>query len=667
MAEIDLNDLSLSYKEEKEERQILNHLSASFSGNKLISIIGESGSGKSTLLNVLAGYLKSYQGDVKWSCPLEQIGMVFQNLYLIDHLTVLENVMLPLLIYGEGRKESRLKALDCLKEVGLDGLENRSLGQISGGQKARVALARSLSLDSQIILADEPTGSLDSLNSLMVMKLLKKLSSKRLFIVVTHNEKMAMEISDEVYSLQGGKLLLLKKEDHQQRGGFKKEEKKKAYGHISTRDSISLAFSFLHKRLVKVLSSLLFVSVCFGLVLLILAFSQGGKKELEKLATDCLDYTAVSLAEKRKYEIPNQEMKLIKKVRLSSAKKNMLKSLDRNLVFYPSLDFFIPTLKEAQCVESGFKDNVFFTPSFPEAERLKEGRIPKAYDECVINSALQEASESKLGLGSLIEFHNDASIVTKITSDKQVTDILSLSIAFKVVGLSCQKDIVSRASLFYDLPLLKNHVLSKRLSNLSKAWNRDFTLQERLDIYADEDDPLTSFKTLAYCADPLTLKAAVPEDEAEFLSYPLEMASSLQDITASFASFASIFLGLSALCSFFLEIVIVESLYKEKKEEMAVYLSFHITKKDFYRLGQGQILILAAGIIVLSALFFLLFRLIGNWLLAGYGLSSFIGLDLGFLPWVLLLFLSYSFAWASGMLPLHRIYVRDLVLSLKGE
>jgi ABC-type lipoprotein export system ATPase subunit len=664
MAAIDINDLSLSYTEEGKDVLIFSHLHAHFGPNGLISILGESGTGKSSLLNILGGYLNSYQGEVRRDCDLKEISFVFQGLFLIDHLDVKDNAALPLILNGWKREEARKKALESLEEVGILDLKDRMVGTLSGGQKARVSLARCLSLDSKIILADEPTGSLDSVNSEAMMALFKKISSARLVIIVTHNEKLARRYSDEVYQISEASL-----------AAIKKRQGKNPASHVSSLDSrpirfaenIRLAFSFLKKRIGRVVSSLFFTSLCFGMAMSLLSLGLGGKEEIARLGQDCFDYSCLTLSEKKEYSIPGQEMKLIKKIRLSQEKENQLLAFFPSLDFYQSLDYFLSPYIQVRLDGQYLDDSVFFMPSFPSEEKLSAGKLPSSFLEVTVNKAFLSLKKG-LGLGSQAEISQDSQVDTKFP-ERTVSDIVSLSFPFVITGIAKEKDLLSRPTVYYDYLKMSEYLMKLSLPEASAFIGEEFTIMERLSsLYSDENDSLTSFKTLVRAENPAKLKEITETDGSYALSsFPLEMSASLNEIIDSFSKIVLIFLVLALICSFLLELVVIESLYQAKKEEMAVFLSFHLSRSDFFRIGMGQIWILAFFLTSLSVLFALLFLGLGNLLLVHYSLSPFLSASsLGFY-WLLIGLFSFAFAWLSGIIPLLPIYRADLVLSLKGE
>ncbi len=205
----------------KEESVLaLNDVSIEFRKNEFVSILGPSGCGKTTLLNIIGGLDRYSSGDIQidnvstkeyddvdWDTYRNRrIGFVFQSYNLIPHLTILQNVSLGLTLAGVSREEANARALESLAKVGLDKQAKKRPNQLSGGQAQRVAIARALVNNPEIILADEPTGALDSESGLQVMDLLKEVAADRLVIMVTHNPMLAEEYSTRIVYLKDGKV-----------------------------------------------------------------------------------------------------------------------------------------------------------------------------------------------------------------------------------------------------------------------------------------------------------------------------------------------------------------------------------------------------------------------------------------------------------------------------
>ena len=215
---LELKNITKIYNSGAGVQKALDNVSISFGGHEFVSILGASGSGKTTLLNLIGGLDGYDEGDMivdgtstksfadkDWdSYRNGTIGFVFQSYNLISHLSVLENVKLALSISGISNRESKKRAIGVLKNVGLEEHINKKPNQLSGGQMQRVAIARALVTDPKIILADEPTGALDSSTSAQIMDLIKEISKDKLVIMVTHNAEIAEKYSDRIVRLSDG-------------------------------------------------------------------------------------------------------------------------------------------------------------------------------------------------------------------------------------------------------------------------------------------------------------------------------------------------------------------------------------------------------------------------------------------------------------------------------
>ena len=181
--------------------QALRDVSVDFREHEFVSVLGPSGCGKTTLLNIIGGLDQYTSGDLvingvstrrysdaDWDTYRNHsVGFVFQSYNLIPHQTVLANVELALTLSGVSKRERRRRAIDALRQVGLDSQIHKKPNQMSGGQMQRVAIARALVNDPDILLADEPTGALDTQTSIQIMDILRSISEKKLIIMVTHN------------------------------------------------------------------------------------------------------------------------------------------------------------------------------------------------------------------------------------------------------------------------------------------------------------------------------------------------------------------------------------------------------------------------------------------------------------------------------------------------
>lgn len=215
-------DVCRIYKVDDKENQVLKHFSYIFPNTGLVGIIGKSGSGKSTLLNMLSLLDSPTSGNIffngqnmqKWSSKRKvefrnkDIGVIFQHYHLIESESVIYNIILPYLISGGSEKEGKNKAVKLLESINYKKeLYGQVVSNLSGGEKQRVAILRALINDPKVILADEPTGALDSHNSKLVMEILKDISKTKLVVVVTHNIELIKKFADKTIELKDGSLV----------------------------------------------------------------------------------------------------------------------------------------------------------------------------------------------------------------------------------------------------------------------------------------------------------------------------------------------------------------------------------------------------------------------------------------------------------------------------
>lgn len=218
---LQLTHIKKDYLIDKTPFTALKDISLTFPDKGFVAILGPSGCGKTTLLNIIGGLDHATDGDVvidgkstkdfkdaEWDAYRnERVGFVFQNYNLISHMNVITNVELSLMLNGISSYERKKRALAALKAVGLEDEARKKPNQLSGGQMQRVAIARALVNNPKIVLADEPTGALDSVTSVQVMELLKKVASDRLVIMVTHNRSLAQKYSERTIEMKDGAII----------------------------------------------------------------------------------------------------------------------------------------------------------------------------------------------------------------------------------------------------------------------------------------------------------------------------------------------------------------------------------------------------------------------------------------------------------------------------
>lgn len=304
---LQLKDIVKKYNTGGTEVEVLKKVNISFRESEFVSILGASGSGKTTLLNIIGGLDKYSSGDMllmgrstkeftdrDWdSYRNGTIGFVFQSYNLIGHLSVIENVKLALSISGESNKENDIKAKKVLEDVGLGDHLYKKPNQLSGGQMQRVAIARALVTNPKVILADEPTGALDSKTSVQIMELIKEISKEKLVIMVTHNPELARKYSDRIVSVKDGEIIEDTKPYIEQEGNNGYKLKKTAMAFSS---AIKSSFKNLLTKKFRSLMTVVASSIGIISIGLVLAISSGMDKYIQTMQNENLSSMPITIS-----------------------------------------------------------------------------------------------------------------------------------------------------------------------------------------------------------------------------------------------------------------------------------------------------------------------------------------------------------------------------------
>ena len=304
-----LSDIVKTYSSGNTKVTALNGINIEFRENEFVSILGPSGCGKTTMLNIIGGLDRYDSGDLSinqkstkkfrdsdWdSYRNHSIGFVFQNYNLIPHQTVLSNVELALTLSGVSKSERRKRAKEVLEKVGLGDQIRKKPNQMSGGQMQRVAIARALVNNPEILLADEPTGALDSATSVQIMELLKEIAKEKLVIMVTHNPDLAEQYSSRIVRLLDGKITDDSNPYHPGEytaattdTGEKGKKKKKKKTSMSMFTAFSLSLNNLMTKKGRTILTAFAGSIGIIGIALILSLSNGFQLYIDKVQEDTL-------------------------------------------------------------------------------------------------------------------------------------------------------------------------------------------------------------------------------------------------------------------------------------------------------------------------------------------------------------------------------------------
>ncbi|VEU79834.1 ABC transporter ATP-binding protein/permease [Haploplasma axanthum] len=358
-----LKEIRKEYEVGNTKVEALKGIDLSFRQNEFVSILGPSGCGKTTMLNIIGGLDKYTTGDLfingrstkefkdsDWDVYRnKRIGFIFQSYNLIPHQTILGNVELALTIAGVSKTERTARAKKALDKVGLQGQYNKKPNQLSGGQSQRVAIARALVNDPEILLADEPTGALDTVTSVQIMDLIKEIAKDRLVIMVTHNPELANEYSTRIIKLLDGELQSDSnpftekneiKETNKRNELLKKEinEPNKEKAKMSFFTSFKLSLQNLFTKKARTILTSIAGSIGIIGVSLVLALSFGLQTQIDNMQNDMLSgnpieirKTAMDINAMQNMMTPEEKIEVIKEagyINVNSMVEALMKRAD---------------------------------------------------------------------------------------------------------------------------------------------------------------------------------------------------------------------------------------------------------------------------------------------------------------------------------------------------
>ena len=341
---LEIKNINKSYKTGNFVQKALDDVSIKFRENEFVTILGASGSGKTTLLNVLGGLDKYDSGDLiinnkstkrfsskDWDAYRNNsIGFIFQSYNLISHISILQNVEIALKLNNISIKKRRKKAIEALTKVGLKDHIHKKPNQLSGGQMQRVAIARSLVNNPDIILADEPTGALDSKTSIQIMDLIKEISKEKLVIMVTHNKELANNYSNRIIELKDGKII--NDSNPLNNSDIENNEYKLKRTKMSFKEALLLSFNNILTKKGRTLLTAFASSIGIIGIALILSLSNGFDKQIDNYEKGILSAMPVIVSS----ETMNLDEETLKKISGEKEKE------------YPNIDYAITTSNERE-------------------------------------------------------------------------------------------------------------------------------------------------------------------------------------------------------------------------------------------------------------------------------------------------------------------------------
>ena len=305
-----LKEIKKSFKTGDFVQQALKGINLTFREKEFVAILGSSGSGKTTLLNIIGGLDKYDSGDLiikgkstkkfkdkDWDAYRNNsVGFIFQSYNLISHISILANIEMSMTLSGVSQKEKKRRALEVLEKVGLKDHAHKKPNQLSGGQMQRVAIARALVNDPEIILADEPTGALDSVTSVQIMELIKEIAKDKLVIMVTHNPELANQYATRIVEVKDGNVIndTNEEENNEEQKEQEYKLKKTSMGFFT---ALKLSFTNIWTKKGRTLLTAFASSIGIIGIALILSLSNGFDIQIDKFEKDTLSQMPIAVTQ----------------------------------------------------------------------------------------------------------------------------------------------------------------------------------------------------------------------------------------------------------------------------------------------------------------------------------------------------------------------------------
>ena len=551
-----LEHIKKSFFVNKKENVVLNDINISFPESGLVSIVGKSGSGKSTLLNILMGIEKPTSGKVLFKGKniakfndrqfskfhLTGVSTVFQHYNLFDDLTAVNNVILPLKMKGVLSSKAKKIAMAEFDRLGISNLASRKVKNLSGGEKQRVAILRSLVTSPDVILCDEPTGALDVKNSSEIMGILKNISKTKLVIMVSHNKELVDTFSDYIIHLKDGKII----ENSLPKIKQENDKIERSKMHYKS-DWINTFLGFnLKRNFGKNLFSILSCSVGFASLFLCVGFLVGSEHSHEEALSKNLSIGNATISKVESVEIKDSPLTYQKTVRPK------LEEVDEELKEFTTvrveenISYFISSC--ASCTFNNKTYNNFQAVPLYDFSLLSYGSElliqgsggENSFEEIIVNQEFVDLLGEDL-LGKEIIFRNTASTNYKTFDEENpfIKDQLVIEQPMNIIGIVKEFPFLNSPKIYYSYQGGKNFLKSQFTENLSFYFGYPYSFYDYL-LDCDADDPVSSYSSYVFLTD-LSESNQFFDKIKVLNNKSLEITSCVADIKETYITFISSF------------------------------------------------------------------------------------------------------------------------------
>ena len=606
---LEIKHVNKKYKvTNKEYFQALYDININFKNGELVSIVGESGSGKSTLMNLIGGLDSDFTGQIiaggedlgtltdkqldKYR--KDKVGFVFQSFNLISHLSILDNVTLALTLSNVSEKEKVERATKMLKMVGLESQLKKKPTQLSGGQKQRVAIARALINNPEIIIADEPTGALDTTTSMQILKILKEIAdSGKLVIMVTHSEKVA-SVSSRVIEISDGRIISdhknknYKKEKPQENAikeSEPKKEDKKLKQNLSLWSAIRLSIHNMWASKTKNFLMAFGVAIGIGSLILMLCFSSGITDYIGATMKSYSDPTIVTISKRSEKlmsfntftdeEIDN----LTNDINTYLTSQNIEYQItDENISYgFNVITMFGQlTANLIYDVNGDGEDEtmpiyyLYTTPPYYTEQNLIEGEMSTADGGIMLTPAVYEFFGEESPIGKKVEisiFYNDASLGNPNSNDTEISAKTTIPIDEEITAIVDTSVMSGFPVVYIDYNLLASYY--ERIMGSPLTPNSIY-------VKTDSEEITNAINQYLSTRDDVT--GSIEES----------LANMFTEMTNIIGTSLTVISLISLLVSAIMILVVMYMSVSERTKEIGVLKSIGARKKDIRRIFSSE-------------------------------------------------------------------------------
>ena len=598
MSLLKLNQINKQFKlSEESVTTALQDVSITFPDVGLVGILGKSGCGKSTLLNLISLLDKPTSGEIiidgkstkHWKRKQverfrrEEIGVIFQGYNLLDDQDVIYNICLPLLISGYSYKEAEEKALTLLESISLPkDLYHKKVNKLSGGEKQRVAILRGIISSPRILLCDEPTGALDSDNSIMIMEILKKISKKVLVIVVSHNESLLLSMSDYIVRMKDGKIISRQTINNVASSIPSKKVTKRSpkSGWVE-----KIASSNFKRRLGRNIISLISLSICLLATTLVVGFIQNIDSRIENECHKHLDIGVLSISKETSSKLEGTVLTLVRSSRPSEVEIKQLEKEYPGYIYELNYEAILPSYINMYYENHKLEDYSYnpvysFIDQSIDKSLLLKGTFPKEDTllEVVINqkayNALKEYINEPLNHWIDFSYRYETNYYTYDEDNTIINDIFVYEKRAKIVGVVDELSFLSVPTIYYPYVALDEFLANYLLNNYSTYIDTPYSWKEKIQDEISTSS-LTSYSYKAFLkkySDYSYVKDDKDKlkDRFALTSNALTIQEALTDLISASCIGVEVFLIIALVGSVLIVGLISFSSYSEDKKRSAI-------------------------------------------------------------------------------------------------